>query len=294
MAGAKRGLEEKGVSEIPQSPEGRSFEQKKKAYHNALYRARRAEIGYAPKGTVDSNCLDQLRSMMPIPAVPHKMFVTGFFKDTESFVVTFGTPHLVNRQFDVDGMLAVDGTFNAFIGGFPLILVAEVRRNGFSKLKSISICSGENADCVGRAIVNTIGTTTQSFKFAVSDAGSAMVAAVRRTLPSCRHIICWYHMRTATGKKAQQLLNGSRGEGYNTGRLGADRPDYVALFMSHIDLLHCATCDSSFEAMFKLLDKYWREESNEEDIMTYMSTQWYSDCRYDFFSHDHIPNFCLF
>ena len=83
---------------------------------------------------------------------------------------------------------------------------------------------------------------------AVSDAGSAMVAAVRRTLPSCRHIICWYHMRTATAKKAQQLLNGSRGEGYNTGRLGADRPDYVALFMSHIDLLHCATDDSSFEA----------------------------------------------
>ena len=137
--------------------------------------------------------------MMTQPAEPHEMYVTGFHRDSSKgvFLVTFSTAFIVSSNVVCDGMLAVDGTFNCFIGGFPIIVTAEVRRNNKSKIRSISLASSESAECVELALIHSLGSSNRAFGYTVSDAGLAIFSALKRVLPGCRHLMCWYHMRTA-------------------------------------------------------------------------------------------------
>ena len=198
------------------------------------------------------------------------------------FVVTVSTPCILQREISRADMIAVDGTFKLVMGGFPVVVTCEVRENGLSKVRSISLVSGETEECVGEALKHSLKLSGKSnIKFDMHDAGSAVFAAAKSTLPESRHLMCWFHMRTACKKQVRVLLRGDAEK--KTDRAHASSQERAALvqeMLSHIDFLHCCQSDADFTRLGELMEQNWRARG-EGECMDYLHKEWLTgDCQF--------------
>ena len=278
-------LRDEGVSpsKIPCSPAEQSTKQKLIRYKNIIQQFKPLDL-LGVKGRLDTAQLERCARMQNPPADPHETFVAGYSVDFEKFffVVTVSTPCILQREISRADMIAVDGTFKLVMGGFPVVVTCEVRENGLSKVRSISLVSGETEECVGEALKHSLKLSGKSnIKFDMHDAGSAVFAAAKSTLPESRHLMCWFHMRPACKKQVRVLLRGDAEK--KTDRAHASSQERAALvqeMLSHIDFLHCCQSDADFTRLGELMEQNWRARG-EGECMDYLHKEWLTgDCQF--------------
>jgi hypothetical protein len=191
------------------------------------------------------------------------MFVLHMNTEENKFIMVLSSIELLSvlisqsEKSNQPSFFHTDATYKLMSDGFLLLTMSNENPNHASSLIAIAITLHENEEAYHTFFNSIRGflETNLNFKweplYCLSDGAEAIVGALRKNFPNCKHLLCFFHLKKAVKRYVRSIKSIEEKKKIL---------DLEPLILYSIDLLHKTKKHSDFIWLWSLVRKEWENK----------------------------------